>query len=284
MSTGNCASLRDTLSRAVPGGFDKFYRAGRTDPEFPFWKWLPLPDFQLQGSFDMERFVKEIVEAFDVLATCRPIVDNFLLEHLRARPLVPTLRKALILDLETRGPGKPSEDEIVEVGLILVAYDGDSGGPSGQLDEYTRLRDPGPRSKAPPSGRITREMVTGIDLDKDRIEALIAQCDVIISHNAFGFDKPRFERLFPSAKSRPWLCSYRDLSWPNNDRDEANLPHLCEHFGINNTDPHRAMPDARALLQILFQKDGPVSYFARLIASGSEDARSSRQTAAVTSR
>jgi hypothetical protein len=106
------------------------------------------------------------------------------------------LKRALILDLET-WQGKP--DEIVEVGLILTAYDPSSGELLGETDRYGGLRDPGPRATAKPSGRITAKMVKGKELRTDQIEALIGQSDVIISQNAFGFDN-RFERLFPSSK------------------------------------------------------------------------------------
>jgi DNA polymerase-3 subunit epsilon len=230
---------------------------------------LPLQDFQNEGVFDLERFVKEIAAAFESLAGVRSVIDGYLAEHPKAHPLAPLLRRALILDLETWGPGKP--DEIVEVGLILAAYDSDSGELVGVLDRYEGLRDPGRRSTATPSGRITRQMVAGKGLASERVESLIAQSDVIISHNGFGFDKPRFERLFPSSRSRRWLCSYRDLPWSSSGSDPANLPDLCERHGVKNRDAHRAMPDAEALLQLLAQKHGAISYFAELIGSAPAD-------------
>ena len=170
---------------------------------------------------------------------------------------------------ETWGAGNPDEDEIVEVGLILAAYDSGSGELVGVLDRYEGLRDPGRRATATPSSRLTRQMVAGKRLKSERVEALIAQSDVIISHNAFGFDKPRFERLFPSSKSRRWLCSYRGLPWSSSGSDPANQPDLCERHGIKNRDAHRAMPDAEALLQLLAQKNGAISYFSELIGSAS---------------
>jgi DNA polymerase III epsilon subunit-like protein len=253
------------LEKHRPPGFTSTYEDGTTDPETPFWKPLPLKDFLNDGTFDRGRFVKEIVAAFESLAAVRAEVDAYLAEHSPPRPLVARLKRALILDLET-WQGKP--DEIVEVGLILTAYDPkfSSGELLGEIDRYEGLRDPGPRATAKPSSRITAKMVKGKKLN-DKVEALIGEADVIIAHNAFGFDKPRFERLFQSSKSRRWLCSCDGLAWSSSGSKPANLPDLCTRHGITNRDPHRAMPDAEALLQLLAQKHGAVSYFAELVGS-----------------
>jgi DNA polymerase III epsilon subunit-like protein len=155
----------------------------------------------------------------------------------------------------------------VEVGLILTAYDPSSDKLLGEIDRYEAVRDPGPRATAKPYSQITAKMVKDRQLENDKVEALIGQSHVIIAHNAFGFDKPRFERLFPSSKSRRWLCSCDGLAWSSSGLRPANLPDLCKRHGITNRDPHRAMPDAEALLQLLAQKHGAVLYFAELVGS-----------------
>jgi DNA polymerase-3 subunit epsilon len=172
------------------------------------------------------------------------------------------LSKALILDLEIWGRGK--EYEVVEVALIQVAYDSVSGGLGKRLDRYPGLRDPGPRANPKATGRFSKvkpEIVAGKKLNAKKIEALIAQSQIIIAHH-IASDRPRFEARFPSSKSLKWLCSYKGVNWRIT---RANLEHLCKHFGVVNRDPHRAMPDAEALLNVLAQKDGAVSYFARLV-------------------
>lgn len=257
-------ALRAHLETHRPPGFTSTYEDGTTDPESLFWKPLPLEEFQLEGRFDRKRFVKEIVAAFESLAAFGAEIDSYLAEHSPPRPLVPQLKKALVLDLET-WQGKP--DEIVEVGLILVVYDSRSGELLGEIDRYGGLHDPGPRATAQPSGRITAQMVKGKKLETDKVEALIGQSDVIISHNAFSFDKPRFERLFPSSKSRRWLCSYQNLEWSSSGSKPAKLADLCERHGVTNRDEHRAMADAEALLQLLARRNGAVSYFAQLVGS-----------------
>ena len=279
----HCDALRAAVQAhgRLPGFVSTYSSDGTTDPDCPFWKPLPLQDFVNGGTFDLECFVKEIGAAFEALAAVRPVIDTYLAEHQNTSSLVPPLRKALILALETWGPGKPEEDELVEVGLILTAYDPRSGELAGVLDRYEGMRDPGRRATATPSGRLTRRMVAGKRLINERVQALIAQSDVIISHNAFGFDKACFERLFPSSKSRCWLCSCRGLPWPGSGSYAASLPELCECHGIKNRDPHRAMPNAEALLHLLAKKNGAISYFARLIGSASSAKVGARAAAAA---
>ena len=64
-----------------------------------------------------------------------------------------------------------------------------------------------------------------------------------------------------------WLCSYQGLGWSSSGSKPARLSDLCERHGVTNRDAHRAMPDAEALLQLLAQKNGAVSYFAQLVGS-----------------
>ncbi len=248
-----------------PDGFVSTYSDGTTDPNCPFWRNLPLEDFQTNGVFDLEGFAGAIEAAFESLALLRPAIDHFLAEQPPTHQLVPALGKALVLDLETTGLGQA--DEIIEVGLILVGYDSESGEPAGILDQYEGLRDPGRRTGIKLPGKFTRRMLAGKKLNNGKIEDLIAQANVIISHNT-GFDRPRFEKLFPSSKSREWRCSLRGLPWPDFGFDEANLEHLCERHNIKNRSPHRALPDALALLHVLAQKRGAVSLFCELLHLG----------------
>jgi len=260
----NSQVARSRLEKLRPEGFVSTYLDGEADPEVVFWKNLPLDDFLKDDAFDLERFVGDIASAFESLGALRPIIDEFLLQHPPRRRPVPMLGKALILDVETWGPGKPEQDEIVEVGLILTAYDSETGELAGVLSQYQGLRDPGRGSTAKPGARITRAMVSGKKLDKQQIESMVSDADTIIAHST-QFDRPRFERLFPSSRPRRWLCSCNGLEWRNAGCEEANLEYLCERYGVTNRDPHRAMPDAEALLRVLAKKDGSISHFAKLL-------------------
>ncbi len=244
------------IGQSCPEDFVTIDCDANADPEYPFWRNLPLGKFQSNGTFDMGGFARAIGEAFESLAAVRPTVDRLLAESAE-QPVVAPVGKALILDLE-------GYDELVEVGLILVAYNSQTGDLAGILDSYTDLRDPGVTAKLPP--KITRNMVMGKRLDRSRIEQLIGQAETIISHGN-AFDRPRFERLFPGSQSRHWLCSLNGLSWSTFGFDEANLEYLCNRHGISNRDAHRALPDAEALLRLLAQRCGSGSYFSVLLHS-----------------
>jgi len=271
--------LRYHVDRHRPPSFASEYGDGTRCDDSPFWKPLPLEAFMDQGHFNMERFVREIVAAFEELAPIRPVIDEFMAAPHTLDVAVPRLSKALILDLETWGPGSAEQDEIVEVGLILTAYDPVSGELAGILDHYGQLRDPGPRSKAKPSERITKRTVSGKKLDAHRIEDLISQADVIIAHNA-SFDKPHFEKLFPTSKKRPWLCSVQRIPWAEFGIEGSTLENLCQRIGVTNHDQHRALTDAEALLNVLAQRHGALSFFATLIASKEERDEAEQSAAA----
>ena len=260
--------LRSILK--APAGFVRTYDDGGEDEYCPFWKPLPLPlaEFQKPGAFDLERFVIAIRDAFEALAPLRSVIDAYLKKYPPVPPQpVPSLRKALILDLETwsQGKGDQRKTEAVEIGLIQVAYDSASGELSGELDRYEGLRDPGPKLKSGGVwGKVTPQMVKGQKLHNDKIEALIEPSEIIISHFN-GADRAPFEALFPSSKDKTWLCSCNGLKWKASDMKRKKLEHLCARLDVINRDAHRAMPDAEALLNVLAQKDGAVSWFARLV-------------------
>jgi hypothetical protein len=204
----------------------------------PFWRELPLRKFQRNGAFDIEGFVGGIGEAFGALAKLRPAIDGFLKELPANPPRVAPVGKALILDLE-------GFDEVVEVGLILVGYNPQSGDFAGTLDSYTELRDPGQGAKLP--AKFTSKMDKGKKLDRSRIEDLIGQANVIISH-CNGFDKPRFQKLFPSSKSRPWLCSLNGLPWLTFGFEETNLEYFYKRWASRTATNTEHYPTQRRCL------------------------------------
>lgn len=139
------------IAQHCPDRFVSTDSDANPDPEYPFWRDLPLGKYRSNGTFDRDGFARAIGQAFESLAAVRPIVDRFLGE-LKARPTVAPVGKALILDIE-------GFEEVVEVGLILAAYNSQTGELSGVLDTYTGLRDPGAGAKLP--AKITSKMIKG---------------------------------------------------------------------------------------------------------------------------
>lgn len=93
------------------------------------------------------------------------------------------------VDVETTGLS-PRYDEVVELALVLFAFDRQTGGIVGIVDEYVGLREPGrsiPRDASEVHG-LTMDGVRGCCLDCGVIERLIARAEFLVAHNA-SFDR-----------------------------------------------------------------------------------------------
>lgn len=162
---------------------------------------------------------------------------------------------ALIVDTETTGMDKRN-DKIIEVGLLLVRYVRGSGVCCEVLGSYSGLEDPG----APLSEVV--KTVTGLSdadlagqtMDDASVQALVAQADLVIAHNA-AFDRPFLERRWPAFRDKAFACSINEIDWMAAGFTSAKLELLvyhCDHF----YDSHRALNDCWALLFMLQQPLG----------------------------
>ena len=156
------------------------------------------------------------------------------------------------VDCETEGLN--IEDKIIEIGLVRFVYDADSGKVmrlAESVQGYSAFEDPG----MPLSAEIKRltgiedEDLAGHRFDDAAVEALVADAQLIIAHNA-GFDRPRFERRFPFFASKPWACTFKDVNWSGNGISSAKLEFLAYAFGFF-FDAHRAVNDCFAALELL---------------------------------
>ena len=96
---------------------------------------------------------------------------------------------------------------------------------------------------------ISDDMVRGQFLDMARIEALLADADLVVAHNA-GFDRPFCEARCPGFAALPWACSFADIDWKKEGSSSAKLEHLALHQGLFY-EAHRAEVDCHALLAVL---------------------------------
>lgn len=152
------------------------------------------------------------------------------------------------LDVETTG-ADPREDRITEVGLALV----DDGHP---VEEWSSLINPG---REIPAGietltGITNEMVArapgfaevGLDL------AARLQGRLLIAHNArfdYAFLRQEFRRAGMSFEARI-LCTVRLSRALFPGERHHNLDALIARFGLSCHARHRALPDARVLIDL----------------------------------
>lgn len=166
--------------------------------------------------------------------------------HLPTGPVT----RLLILDTETTGLD-PTSDRIMELALLRVDVDLATGLPTGAVEVYDGLEDPG--MPIPPEVQaltgISDEMVRGHKLDEQRVAAMLADADLVVAHNA-GFDRPFAEARMAQFSHLPWACSFADLDWKQEGRSSAKLTHLAQELGWFY-DAHRAEMDCHALLAVL---------------------------------
>lgn len=181
-----------------------------------------------------------------------------------------TMRRVLVLDTETTGLSH-AVDKIIELAMLLVAVDTETGLPLGPVEAFEGFEDPGmpiPDVAKQVTG-ITDEMVQGQRLSDEAVLALLAKADVVIAHNA-GFDRPFMEARFPAFASKPWACSFADIDWKAAGAESAKLSALAQDRGWFY-DAHRALVDCHALLQVLStptMDDAPTGLTHLLEASG----------------
>ena len=156
----------------------------------------------------------------------------------------------VILDTETTGLDA-SRDQIVELALLRVQVDCQTGLPVGPMRVYDGLRDPGmpmPKIAREITG-ITDEMLAGQALDMAQIDSLLEGVDLVIAHNA-GFDRPFVEGLLSKAQGLNWACSFADVDWTAAGHSSAKLGYLASSLGWFY-EAHRAEMDCHALLKVL---------------------------------
>jgi DNA polymerase-3 subunit epsilon len=173
-------------------------------------------------------------------------------------------RRAVFVDTETTGLNQDT-DEVIEIALLPFAYDR----PSGMITTididtaYTALRGPSlpiPAASTAIHG-IRDDDVRGKTIDAGRVEAIVAQADILIAHNA-AFDRPMVEKHWPIFERKPWACSLADIDWRAEGLASGKLDYILMRLGWF-FDGHRAMGDAEAGAFLLTERL-PVSQRAAL--------------------
>lgn len=164
------------------------------------------------------------------------------------------IRSCVVLDTETTGLNR-SEDQIIEIGLVEVKFNSETGEALSAENVYSSFQDPG----APLSDDvktitgITDEMVTGQNIDWEIVGNLISGADFVVAHNA-AFDRPFIERHVPASSSKIWGCSLKQIDWGAKGYSIQKLEILGIYHGFF-IDAHRALNDTKALSYLLSLKD-----------------------------
>ncbi len=165
------------------------------------------------------------------------------------------------IDVETTGLS-PHQDEIIELALILFAFNRETRSIAGIVDEYTGLREPAvPISPgAARVNRITMDEVRGRRLDDKRIEGMIDRAEFLIAHNA-PFDRSFVCKAYRSAATKPWFCSMSGINWYRMGCSSRGLQNLLKNHGIRPEKAHRADGDVLAAIQLLTRLNSEGRYY-----------------------
>lgn len=160
------------------------------------------------------------------------------------------IRLGAVVDVETTGLSH-ADDHIIEVGLRQFLFNRNTGEVLALAKCYSSFQDPGRPLSAEITALtgITDEMIAGQKINWDEVNTLLAECALVIAHNA------RFDRPFIDKKSKPstekiWACSLKQIDWSAKGYFSSKLELLNIYHGFF-TDSHRALNDADALLYLL---------------------------------
>lgn|GEM_PF-417271 len=189
-------------------------------------------------------------------------------------PEVPVLSKdsidpswgiAACIDVETTGLS-PASHELIELAIVLFAFERETGKIMGIVDEYVGQREP--RRPIPLDATwvhgLTREMLKGKTLDEDRIKSVANRAEFYIAHNA-EFDCGFAQRYLPK---KPWFCSMSCVDWTKYGCKRRSLPYLLEYHRIRTDEQHRAASDACAVLQLLSLTNADGETYLKTMLSG----------------
>ncbi len=159
-------------------------------------------------------------------------------------------RRVLVLDTETTGLDWRAES-IIELAMLAVDVDLETGKPVGEVEVYEDFEDPG--RPIPPEivklTGITSQDVKGQKLNEAKIKDMVGRADLIVAHNA-GFDRPFVENRLEVFEHKAWACSFQGINWKAQGMGSAKLEFLCSELGWFY-DAHRAQVDCHALLRVL---------------------------------
>ena len=157
-----------------------------------------------------------------------------------------------VVDAETTGLD-PASDEMIGLGILCVRVDRYRGRLLGVVGSAFEWQEPLVYSN--PAQDITTipgRDLAGCRFDRSKVDALLAQTDLVVAHNA-AFDRAFLEPLFPAFATLRWACSLADIDW----RTGQNVPYpsidmLLKTYALGPTDK-TPEGDCHALVMILSQ-------------------------------
>lgn len=172
--------------------------------------------------------------------------------------------KLLVLDCETTGllvPGAAQQPSLIEIAAQLYCTESDT------VLATIQYILPGDGSNAAeginhiPIAALekVKEIPLVTEAARNTFKMGYTQSDYIVAHNA-EFDRTFIQRDFPDLPVKPWICSFRDLTFPRQGRSQR-LAHLAVDHDIPVIDAHRALGDVSLLVSLLktFKRRGELA-------------------------
>lgn len=144
----------------------------------------------------------------------------------------------------------PQTAEVIDLAVCVLEIDC-AGVITGVAELKQGLRDPGmaiPQEVTRLTG-ISDADVAGTQFDAEDWTHLLAQCDLLVAHNA-AYDAVVLERLLPGIRGSDWACSMSEIDWADLGFDGRALGYLLMQIGFYNKG-HRAMADVTSLVHLL---------------------------------
>lgn len=156
---------------------------------------------------------------------------------------------ACFIDFETTGINE--DDFAIEIGLVQIQLDLDTGRLGNVISTYSGFEDPGfplPEEVIDLTG-ITDDDVCGQAFDDVIVKQTIQSSQIVVAHNA-KFDRGFAERRFEFMKDCAWGCSMQDVPWARYGIGSGKLEFIAFKTGYFY-DAHRAVVDSEVTAGIL---------------------------------
>ena len=157
-----------------------------------------------------------------------------------------------IIDIEANGTD-PEESEVIELSLLLVDVDPETGRALGPGSLCTQQREPRSMSKAMQDKvGMTLDALRGTEFHTEALHAVYSQADYLVSHMR-EFDQHFLLPHLPEMASIPWFCLLKDIPRQQEfDGEKFTLDKLIELTGgpVSSQD---TVSDCRAMVRLLDQ-------------------------------
>jgi DNA polymerase-3 subunit epsilon len=178
------------------------------------------------------------------------VVRRFKRRDQYASPAPVGVHRALFIDVETTGLNV-AIDHIIELAAVPFEFDSD-GAVYGVGQALSFFEDPGvpiPADVTALTG-ISADTVRGSRINDHAVNALLADCVLVIAHNA-DFDRRILERRLPAFAAKHWACSQKEVPWDRFGCGGRKLDYLLFRACGEFHDGHRAVDDCLAGIHLL---------------------------------